>query len=101
MEQKYRIRKEYPGSPKEETKLHLHKPIVGFPYYTDEDHIFHIKKEHVEDYPEYYEKIAKGIVCSDTVIEGAEFTLKDGTKFYQSLDNPIIYRTAEENNKNR
>lgn len=53
----YILRKSYPGSPKEGTKLHLHKPIVGFPYYTDEDHIFHIKKEHVEDCPEYYQKI--------------------------------------------
>ncbi len=53
----YILRKPYPGSPKKGTELHLHKPIVGFPYYTDEDHIFHIKREYVEDYPEYYTKI--------------------------------------------
>lgn len=101
MEKIYKLRKSYPGSPKEGTELHLHKPIVGFPYYTDEDHIFHIKKEHVEDYPEYFENVTKGMVRGDTVIEGVDFTLKDGTKFYQPLSNPIIYRTTEENNKNR
>lgn len=52
----YVIKKEYPGSPKEGTEVHLVKPIVGFVYYADKDNKFHIPKEHVENYPEYYER---------------------------------------------
>ena len=41
----------------------------------------------------------KGIVFGDTVIEGILFTLKDGSTKYVKYKEPIIYKTAEENNK--
>ena len=41
----------------------------------------------------------KGIVFGDTVIEGILFTLKDGSREYVKCKEPIIYKTAEENNK--
>lgn len=40
-------------------------------------------------------------ILDDTVIKGIMFTLKDGTKQYQPLITPIVYKTAEENNKDR
>ena len=41
----------------------------------------------------------KGIVFGDTVIEGILLTLKDGSREYIKCKEPIIYKTAEENNK--
>jgi len=41
----------------------------------------------------------KGIVFGDTVIEGVLFTFKDGSREYVKCKEPIIYKTAEENNK--
>lgn len=35
---------------------------------------------------------------SDTVLEGVEFTLKDGSKKYIKCKEPIIIKTEEENN---
>lgn len=53
---KYKLLKSYPGSPEEGTEVTLVKPIVGFVYYTDKDNKFHIPKENVENYPNYYER---------------------------------------------
>ena len=41
----------------------------------------------------------KGVVFGDTVIEGILFILKDGSTEYVKCKEPIIYKTAEENNK--
>ena len=41
----------------------------------------------------------KGIVFGDTVIEGILFTLKHGSREYVKCKEPIVYKTAEENNK--
>lgn len=40
-----------------------------------------------------------GYSLGDTLVTGVEFTLKDGTKEYQEINPPIVYKTAEENNK--
>lgn len=39
-------------------------------------------------------------VLGETLVTGIVLTLKDGTKQYQELKPPIVYRRAEENNKN-
>jgi len=39
-------------------------------------------------------------VYNDTLITGVLFTLEDGTKQFSELNPPIVYKTAEENNKN-
>jgi len=57
MEQKYRVRKEYPGSSKEGTILTLFAPLFGFAYYKDVDSKFHLSREIVENNPEYFEKL--------------------------------------------
>ena len=41
----------------------------------------------------------KGIIFGDTIIEGILFTLEDGSTEYIRCKEPIIYKTAEENNK--
>ena len=41
----------------------------------------------------------KGIIFGDTVIEGILLTLKDGSTEYVRCKEPIVYKTAEENNK--
>ena len=47
------------------------------------------------------EKYAKsGIVYGDTVLTGVKFIYKDGSEEYIECENPIILKTAEENNKN-
>ena len=40
----------------------------------------------------------KGIIFGDTIIEGVLFTLKDGSREYVKCREPIIYKSAEENN---
>lgn len=54
---KYKVLKEYPGSPKEGIVLTLFAPLFGFTYYRDKHCKFRLSKEIVENYPEYYEKI--------------------------------------------
>lgn len=41
----------------------------------------------------------KGIVFGDTIIEGILITLKDGSTEYVKCKEPVVYKTAEENNK--
>ena len=41
----------------------------------------------------------KGIVFGDTIIEGVLFTLKDGSTELIKCKEPVVYKTAEENNK--
>ena len=43
--------------------------------------------------------VGEGIIFGDTVIEGILLTLKDGSREYVKCKEPIVYKTAEENNK--
>lgn len=44
-------------------------------------------------------KDKRGVTSGDTIIEGFIVIKKDGSKKFVQLQNPIIYKTAEENNK--
>lgn len=100
---KYKVLKEYPGSPKEGTEVHLVKPIVGFVYYADKDNKFHIPKEHVENYPEYYERILSTqervqIEIKREILDrdykemfGWEYTGHDGMEFILAFDNALYH----------
>lgn len=54
---KFKIKKSFPGSPKENSVLSLFKPIVGFPYYRDAACNYKLSVETVENDPEYFEEI--------------------------------------------
>ncbi len=43
----------------------------------------------------------RGFILGDTVLEGVLFILKDGSTEYVKCAEPIVLKTAEENNKNR
>ena len=46
-----------------------------------------------------FSKEKAGFVFGDTTIEGAIFTYKDGSKEFIKCKKPLLYKSAEENNK--
>jgi len=102
----YKLKQLYPGLPKSwevGEELFFQAPIVGFAYYVDKFDTHRLRKEDVEENPEFFEKLIdfeqKGIVFGDTILAGVEVTDSGGNRKFVKATPPIILKTAEENNK--